>query len=59
MERPNKTNTRYIDYRCPKCQNGWMRPTGLTSPSPKFLHECTQCGYEEAFDIKYPHMIYE
>jgi predicted Zn-ribbon and HTH transcriptional regulator len=52
-------STRHIDYRCPKCQTGWMRPTGLTSPSSKFLHECNQCGYEAAFDIKYPHAIYE
>lgn len=61
MKKLFKTNTRHIDYRCPNCQNGWMRPTGtvLVSDPPKFPHKCIQCGYEEIFDVKYPYTVHK
>lgn len=51
-----------IDYRCPECQNGWMRPTGetdVTRTPNKFLHECNQCGYEDYLDRVYPYTIHD
>ena len=51
-----------IDYLCPKCNIGHLRPTGtvLTSCPPQFPHKCNNCDYMETFTVKqYPYIDYE
>ena len=61
MQELRNVQTKHIDYRCHKCQHGWMRPTGivLDTHPPTFPHKCTHCGNEETLNIRYPHIISE
>jgi hypothetical protein len=57
MEEEKEVKVFKIDFKCPKCENGYLRPTGniLTSYSPQIPHKCSHCEYYETFsDMYYP-----
>jgi len=48
-----------IDFQCPKCKEGYLRPTGqvFTTNPPMIPHMCNKigCDYGETFrDKSYP-----
>ena len=49
-----------VDYKCDKCGNGYMRPSGicLTSNPPQWPHRCTNCDAHMNFTEKYPTVRY-
>ena len=61
METRKDVKTVQVDYKCPKCNNGYLRPTGIvysTYPA-QFPHRCNNknCDYGETFtDKQYPYM---
>ncbi len=62
METRKEVKQVQVDYRCPKCKNGYLRPTGtvLNSNPPQFPHKCNNCDYMETFrDKQYPYIDYE
>jgi hypothetical protein len=64
MEVRKKVDTIKVDFKCPKCNTGFLRPTGrvLTSYPPQYPHRCNnpECDYNETFSDKtYPHLDYE
>ena len=54
--------TYQVNYRCPKCNEGYLLPIGsmLLSDPPKFPHDCDnkKCDYTEIFLKKYPCIEY-
>ena len=53
-----------IDYRCPKCGKGYLRPTGIVCSAnpPVRPHKCTNpdCDYAETITGNaYPYIEYE
>jgi len=52
-----------VDYKCPVCKQGYLRPTGrtlMTHPA-KYPHRCNKqdCDFEETFSgIQYPYIDY-
>lgn len=50
-----------VDYKCPKCGVGRLRPTDtvLTVNPPGFPHKCTKCDYGEILFKVYPYIDYE
>lgn len=50
-----------VDFKCPKCMIGYLRPTNVSymSNPPQYPHQCTDCIYSETFNIKYPYIEYE
>lgn len=53
-----------VDYDCPKCAAGQMRPTGCGTTvgwSTYWPHECnnSECDYKETFEKQYPFVVYE
>jgi hypothetical protein len=64
MEVKNEVKTVRVDYLCPKCEKGFLRPTGqvLSSNPPQYPHKCNNpdCDYYETFMGKtYPYIIHE
>ena len=64
MEVRKKVDTIKVDYRCPKCGKGFLRPTGqvLYSNPLQYPHRCNNndCDYGETFtDKSYPYIDYE
>jgi len=49
-----------VDYLCPKCNIGHLRPTGTVFPTnpPQFAHKCNNCDYMETFLKQYPYIDY-
>lgn len=63
METRDEVKTIQVDYKCPKCETGYLRPTGMVydcSP-PSYPHRCTEtdCDYGTSFSIRYPKIEYE
>lgn len=63
METRKEVKIIEIDYRCPKCEKGYLRNDGfvLTSNPPIYPHRCNnpQCDYHKNFsDIAYPYYEY-
>lgn len=63
MEIKNEVKSVQVDYRCPECKIGFLRPTGIVYSTypPKFPHKCNNinCNYMETFtDKKYPYVEY-
>jgi hypothetical protein len=54
-----KVETHQADEKCPVCQKGWMRPTGIVIDSfnPMYEHKCTMCIYKTNYSIRYPYVI--
>ena len=48
-----------MDEKCPICNSGWMRPTGIVVPNnpPQFEHRCTNCNYKQNYSVRYPYVI--
>lgn len=61
MEEKHEVKTVRIQYRCPKCGNGFLIPTGtiLTTYPPMIPHQCDTigCDYGETFNESYPKII--
>lgn len=59
MPEVRQVSTQQVDEKCPVCQQGWMRPTGIvtqTTPA-QFEHKCTQCGYKQTYSVRYPYFV--
>ena len=63
MEVKAELKTISVDYECPECKKGCLRPTRkvLLSKPPKYPHVCDQegCDYKMTFKKKYPYIYYE
>lgn len=62
MEEIKETKTFKVDYKCPKCETGYLRPTGMCLPMnpPAYPHQCNKCEYSETFTGKtYPYIEYK
>jgi transposase-like protein len=61
-EEKNIVTMRKIDYKCPKCDKGFMRPTGtaLMSNPAKYPHKCNNpdCDFQATFLRTYPFIDY-
>lgn len=60
METRTEVKLIQVDYRCPRCNEGFLRHTGivLTSYPVQYPHECNNpdCDYAETFrGISYPY----
>jgi len=53
------TQVQQADQRCPKCNKGYMRPTGIvkTTNPPQYEHACTICGHKQDYGVRYPYNI--
>ena len=60
METKTEVKTYKIDFKCPNCSDGYLRPTGmvLMSYPARYPHNCTHCDYKETFFKKYPTIEY-
>jgi len=64
MEERKPVKQVLVDYKCPKCNEGYLRPTGqvYTTYPPMYPHRCNnpKCDYSETMHNKaYPHIEYE
>jgi hypothetical protein len=67
MEVKNEVKTIRVDFLCPKCEKGFLRPTGnvlTTYPAqypPQYPHKCNNpdCDYVQTFGNVYPYVIHE
>lgn len=65
MEQRTEVKTIQVDFKCPKCNNGYLRPTGavLSSYPPQYPHKCNNpdyCDYYDTFmGVSYPYITYE
>lgn len=59
MPEVREIKVKQMDQGCPKCSEGFMRPTGIVHPGPvpMFEHACTACGHKETYNIRYPYSI--
>lgn len=61
MEKKIEVKTYQIDYICDTCNEGKMRPTGISFPTnpPQYPHVCDKCGAAQTFRNKiYPAIIH-
>lgn len=63
METKKTVKPVQVDYKCPKCKQGYLRPTGtvLSTYPARFPHKCNNfyCDYMETFsDKQYPYLEY-
>jgi hypothetical protein len=63
MEEINEVKVVRVDFKCPKCGIGYLRPTGtcLTTNPPQYPHNCNNhnCNYGKTFAGKtYPYIDY-
>ena len=61
MEQKREVKTMQVDYICPKCEVGNLRPllNALMTYPIKYPHQCNVCNYYEVFSIQYPYLEYE
>lgn len=63
MEETKQVHTFEVDFKCPNCDAGYLRPTGtvLCSYPPIYPHKCNNitCDYVENFRVNYPHIIHK
>ena len=62
MEEKKEVRTFKIDYKCPKCCIGYLRPTGIAvGGNPmQYPHKCNNCEYHEIMKgYQYPYLVYE
>ena len=59
MPEVRKVESTQVDEKCPKCGQGYMRPTGivLTSNPPQYPHKCQSCGHEQIYGMQYPYIV--
>ena len=58
-----QVKTVQIDFKCPECEDGYLRPNGqcLTTHPPQYPHICNSmmCSYSQTFRNKiYPYIDY-
>lgn len=65
MEEKTPLKSFRVDYKCPKCNIGYMRPTNrhrMKKITPgQYEHECNNhnCKYVQNFHKEYPYFEYE
>jgi hypothetical protein len=63
MEEEKEVKTVKIDYRCDKCNVGFMRQTGTVFPTspPQVPHKCNNvaCDNSMTFSVIYPYLEYK
>lgn len=62
MEEITELRTVRVDYKCPNCGEGYLRPSndGQTINPPMYPHKCTNCEYTETFNnIIYPYITHQ
>jgi hypothetical protein len=62
MEEKREVRTFEVDYKCPKCGIGYMRPTGIAvgGTPMQYPHKCNNCDYHEIIHgYMYPYLVYE
>jgi hypothetical protein len=63
MEEKNEIKIFQVDFKCPKCKTGYLRPSNrvLTTNPPQYPHECSnpKCDYKETFNTTYPYHTQE
>ena len=62
MEERREVKTFEVDFKCPKCGAGYLRPTGIVCDNnpPTYPHKCTNCNYNKVIKgHKYPYLVYE
>jgi hypothetical protein len=51
-----------VDYKCPKCIKGYLRPIMMTygSPDIQYPHRCNNhdCDYKIVLPVRYPYIEY-
>jgi hypothetical protein len=61
-EKTTAVTTVRVDFKCPKCEEGFLRPNGrvLTSNPLQYPHICNNmnCDYNETFNKIYPYIDY-
>ena len=59
MPEVRKVKVQQMDEKCPICQQGWMRPSGIviTGDPPLFQHKRTACGFHNSYNVRYPYTI--
>lgn len=63
MEEEKEVKAIKVDFKCPNCLEGYLRPTGivLTSYPAHYPHICNResgCGYRQTFEKTYPFIDY-
>jgi len=60
MPEVRETKVKQVDQKCPVCQKGWMRPTGIviTGEPAQFEHQCTVCGWKNMYTERYSYVLY-
>jgi len=60
MPEVRETKVQQVDQKCPTCNKGWMRPTGIVIPGDptQFEHSCTSCGAKNMYTERYPFVLY-
>jgi len=62
MEEKREVRTFEVDFKCPKCNIGYLRPTGIAvgSTPMQYPHKCSNCDYHKIIkDRQYPYLVYE
>jgi hypothetical protein len=64
MEEKRQVKTFEVDYKCPKCGIGYLRPTGIAVGGfpMQYPHSCNnpECDYHEIMKgYQYPYLVYE
>lgn len=56
MEKYTEVKTYQIDYKCPECNDGYLRPSGFVymSHPVQYPHICNICQYTITLDKSYP-----
>lgn len=62
MEIENEVKVVSVDFTCPKCGTGRLRPTGTIFPThpPQIPHKCSipGCDFASTFNVSYPYLKY-
>lgn len=47
-----------LDYVCDVCNVGKMRIMSVSYIPPNYPHQCTNCQWQQTFDVKFPATAY-
>ena len=62
METKTEIKSFIMDFTCPKCNKGKMRPKGnviLSTYPLTYPHKCDDCGHQMMFEKTYPYKVTE
>ena len=59
MPEVRNVQTQQVDEKCPQCNTGWMRPTGIvkTTNPPQYEHACNVCNSMRDYGVRYPYNV--